>query len=238
MMKNFNQLFLSGITSLILLLNAGCSRPIEGEGPVISKNVNAGDFTEIELEIPATLTIAISDSSAAVINAQQNIASMIELSNDGDCLTIKSEEEYRSSHPVEIILSTRKLEKLVVNGRGDVNVINPVRGSGLRVIINGSGDIRVKTDVEKLRTEINGSGDITYEGQAGSHRIRMNGSGNVNASELSAEKCDIHINGSGDADLRVTSLLEARVLGSGNIRYSGTPEVNSKITGSGNVTKN
>lgn len=237
-MKNLNQLFLWGFASLLLLLNAGCSRPVDGEGPVITRTVNTGDFSEIELKVPATVTIAISDSSASVIKAQQNIATMIELHNDGDKLTIKSEDEFRSSHPVDIILTTRNLSEIVVNGRGDVNVINPVRGASLTIVINGSGDIRAKTDVQKLRTEINGSGDITLEGKAGTHRIRMNGSGNVNANSLSAERCDIRINGSGDADLHVNTELDARVLGSGNIRYSGTPEVNSKITGSGNVTKN
>jgi hypothetical protein len=216
---------------------SSCSPAIEGTGPVINKKLVLTEFRSIELEIPAVITVAMSDSVQGVIRAQSNIADLIELQFDGDELIIKSKEDYSTSKPVELILSARELEKLTINGSGDIKVINPIRGEELKLVINGSGNISVQTSVTKLRTDINGSGDINIEGKAVNHRIRMNGSGNVMAGNLQTENTDIHINGSGDADLTANLSLEAKIMGSGNVTYQGTPKVDADITGSGEVSK-
>ena len=221
----------------LCFLLISCSPTIEGTGTVISKKLDLSEFRSIELEIPATITVAMSDSLQGVIRAQSNIAELIELEYDGDELVIKSKEDYSSSRPVELILSTRELEKLTINGSGDIKVINPIRGDELKLVINGSGNISVLTSVTKLRTDINGSGDVSIEGKAVNHRIRMNGSGNVMAGNLQTENTDIHINGSGDADLTANLSLEAKIMGSGNVTYQGAPKVDADITGSGEVSK-
>jgi hypothetical protein len=236
-MKNY---LISGCSAALIFttfLLSSCSRPVEGTGSVITKRLDLSEFTMLELDLPASVTVAISDTIQAVVRAQGNIADLIELKKDGDELIIKCKKDYKSSMPVEVILTTRQLERIVVNGSGDVNVVNPVHGEELRTQINGSGDITMPVDVTRLRTEINGSGDITLSGKAAKHRIRMNGSGNVAAENLQSDDCDISINGSGDALLHVNSRLEAKVLGSGNVRYTGAPKVKSEITGSGDISK-
>src|SRR6187200_1051266 len=99
-----------------------CSPTIEGTGSVINKKLDLAEFCSIELEIPAIITVAMSDSVQGVIRAQGNIADLIELKYDGDELIIKSKEDYSSSKPVELVLSTRELEKLTINGSGDIKV--------------------------------------------------------------------------------------------------------------------
>jgi hypothetical protein len=237
-MKNYHILFSAFCAMAANFLVSGCSHPVEGTGPVINQKINLAVFTSVELEIDANVTIAISDSQHAVLSAQENIAQLIEFKSDGDELIIKSKEDFNASTPVEIVLNAKQLKSITVNGRGDIKVVNPVRGDELRVEINGSGDVELNANVEKLRTEINGSGDIVYSGKAIKQRIRMNGSGNLNASALQTEECDIRNSGSGDASLNVNVNLDAEVLGNGNIHYTGTPKVQSEITGSGDISKN
>ena len=43
--------------------------------------------------------------------------------------------------------------------------------------------------------------------------------------------------GTGDATIRVSELLRARVSGLGSVYYIGDPVVDSSITGSGNVVQ-
>ena len=228
---------LSALFLAFSFLIGSCGRSVEGTGSIVNKKLELSEFRSIELEIPVKVTIAMSDSIQGVIRAQNNIAELIELKYDGDELIIKSKEDYNTSLPVELVLSARVLEKLIINGSGEIIVINPVRGNELRLEINGSGDIAVQTNVEKLRTNINGSGDVSIEGKAVTHRVRMNGSGNVLAGSLQTEVTDIHINGSGDADVTANTSLEAKVMGSGNVTYQGSPKVDVDITGSGEVSK-
>lgn len=236
-MKNNLQLsFFSLAIVAFTLLNA-CTPAVKGSGPQVTKKINISEFKSIELELPASVTLAISDTIQGVIRAQANIAELIEFKMDGDELTIRCNKNYKSDLPVEVILTTRQLEEIEVKGSGDLKVVNPVKGEKLEVEIDGSGDVTLMANVGKLETEVNGSGDVTYSGKAEYHHIRLNGSGNIMAGELQSEECDIKINGSGDADLNITGDLNAKVTGSGKILYAGTPKVNSEITGSGEIKR-
>ena len=69
-------------------------------------------------------------------------------------------------------------------------------------------------------------------------QCKVSGSGAVNARYAVCDEVYAEISGSGDLDITVNELLEAKISGSGSIDYWGTPEVvNTDISGSGKVTK-
>jgi len=221
------------LTSLIL----SCLGSIDGKGPIISESREIGQFTEITLDIPANITLVISDSAGCVMSAQKNIIDNIEIKRNGNKLRIKSKSNYRCNKPVEITIATPELENITINGSGDINVLNSVKGNSLKLNINGSGNITLNANVEDLVSKINGTGDINLIGKSSSHKIDINGSGNIKAADLETEKCKINLKGSGDAAINVNTKLDVRLIGSGDVTYKGSPTINVDITGSGSVTK-
>jgi predicted small secreted protein len=216
---------------------SACLNTVDGVGPVESTNRTISSFNELVVEVPANVTIVISDSVQCVISAQKNITDVIETTIDGDQLTIISKERFRATKPINIVLSVRSISSIRVDGSGDINSINTIKGDELDLNINGSGGVDVTAEVNDLRTKINGSGDINISGKVSTHKGQINGSGNFLGSDLLSEETKININGSGDAKINAGSMLDVTIVGSGNVIYEGTPTIRTKITGSGEVSK-
>lgn len=232
-------LSLPAILSLLIALFSfsACFDTIDGVGPVEVTNRPLSSFNELVVEVPANVTIVISDSVQCVISAQKNIADVIETSVEGDQLSIVSKQRFRATKPINIVLSVRSISSIRVDGSGDINTINTIKGDDLNLNINGSGNIDISAEVTDLHSKINGSGDIKITGKVSTHKGQINGSGNFLGTELLSEETKININGSGDAKINAGSLLDVTIVGSGNVSYKGTPTIRTKITGSGEVSK-
>lgn len=223
--------------SLISLTFTGCFTSIDGEGPIQPRPRKINNFSALTLEIPADLTLIISDTTGCIISAQSNINEVIQLEDNGEEIIINSSDNYKTDKPVSIIMTTPSLEKLKVRGSGNIIVLNTVKGPGLSVSVNGSGNIELTARVEDLKTKISGSGNMTLKGEVLNHEADISGSGNLHAFELSVSDQEVKISGSGNAEVFATEKLDARVSGSGNIFYKGEPNVSSKISGSGEISK-
>lgn len=221
----------------LLLFFSSCNQVIIGEGPVVKQSRLPGEFSRIELDIPATLTYIVADSVSLTIVAQENIIGLITTETDGELLEIKSTKDYKSNKPVEIIMTLRPLDAIFLNGPGKIRGINTMSGDEIKLEINGSGDIKGNFNYRFLRSEIDGAGDLHLSGKVQEHKAQINGSGDINAIDLLADICRVTINGAGDAEVQVASKLQIKVTGSGTVRYSGTPAISSEITGSGEVKK-
>ncbi|MGK0188556.1 MAG: hypothetical protein ACI9R3_004367 [Verrucomicrobiales bacterium] len=82
---------------------------------------------------------------------------------------------------------------------------------------------------------INGSGKISACGNVSTLNAVSNGSGNLLLKDLTAQTGHVATNGSGNAEIHVTTTLSTAISGSGDITCFGTPgTVRSNIAGSGN----
>jgi hypothetical protein len=225
------------ITFIAVILTSSCTSPIEGIGPQISKEISIAKFEELKLEIPATVTLVMSDTVQCVIKAQQNIIDVIQFENSGNELEISSNKRFEGDSPIEIFLSTQFIKELTLNGSGTIQSLNPIKTKSIDASLNGSGKISLIAMVDKLMADLNGSGTIILEGTADKSDLNITGSGDIYAQDLITNKSSIDITGSGNASLFATAKLNAEITGSGIIDYKGNPELTSKITGSGEILK-
>lgn len=214
-----------------------CKRTIKGEGVITTETRDVNNATEIELSIPANVTIIEADSFSCVIGAQKNILETIKTKTDGDELTIESDKNFNIEKPVQIVISLPEINALTVNGSGEVSGLNSLHDKQLELELNGSGKINLNGKIIDIKSTINGSGEIYLKGKCDQQKISINGSGDLHGYDFESANTRIEINGSGDADVNVTDELKATITGSGNIRYKGNPHLKSDITGSGNVQK-
>lgn len=214
-----------------------CNFSVEGEGPSVSQERDLNNFSELEINIPANVTLVIADSFNVMLNAQQNILDIIITEIDGDVLEFDTDKSFDINKPVEVVISAPAFAAINITGSSNVKSLNTMKGEQLKLRINGSGVIHASAEVEDLHLQVNGSGDIYIKGSCRSNDIELNGSGNVFAKELYTAEAEVNINGSGDAELNVNELLDASIHGSGNIIYKGQPKVKTEIAGSGDIKK-
>lgn len=225
-----------------------------GDGTRVSEPRTETGFDKILLDLPGDVYITEGEDFAIDITAQQNIIDQIKTEVTGSLLEISKDRCIRSYKTIRIDITLPDISSLEVDGSGDIYVLDRFTGSNLDLFVKGSGSIDMVGDYQKTYLEVDGSGDISLAtqsleietrikgagdvfltGSADIHNVDMDGSGNLESFEMISEVCEVRIDGSGDADVHVTSELNVRILGSGDVRYKGTPAVDASITGSGKL---
>ncbi len=136
---------------------------------------------------------------------------------------------------IVVEIPVEEINELTISGSGKVSGSIP-ETADLKLAISGSGNLFVKTDVERLGCAISGSGDINASGRADEIKISISGSGNVNTTEIAAESVKVRIAGSGDAKIYATEQLDVSIAGSGDVQYKGNPKnISQSVAGSGKI---
>lgn len=138
---------------------------------------------------------------------------------------------------VHIYITAKTLNKLSVNGSGDIMVEGIVKTKQLSNSISGSGNISVSADIEDYNAAISGSGKVSIQGTANKAAVKISGSGGFDGKNLKTADASIGVSGSGRASIYASKKLEAVVSGSGNIRYSGQAQISITKSGSGSISK-
>ncbi len=233
-MKASKSLFLK-LFLLLGLFHSSCQRPITGEGELIKESRNIKSFNNLVLNIPAHVSIVVTDSNSLTLVAQENIVENIDIKRKNNRLIIQSNRILKSDKPIEILITCTSLKGIELNGSGKIDIINQYSTPKANFLVSGSGKIQTNLNAKEIKSQINGSGEMNFSGTVQKLNIEINGSGDINAQDLAANSCDIDINGSGKAYLTVKDKLDIRIVGSGDVIYAGEPVIKSNVTGNGKI---
>jgi hypothetical protein len=221
---------------------AGCTVPnpcIEGSGLVVTDTRNPGDFSRIDLVIPAELEIRQGDTPLLTIEADENILPLITTTiNNGKLIIAYTQPCVRPSQPITIQATTPEIQGLAILGSGDIRSTGTLVADTLDTGITGTGSIDLEVQTTTLTSTITGTGTEEIRGHAVSHQIQIPGAGRVGAFGLETRNTSINILGSGSAGVQANTSLSITIIGSGSVVYTGNPvDIQQSITGSGNIRR-
>ena len=231
------------IIAAAFLMFFACKRmfnSVKGEGPVQTETRSLKDFKGVELGASADVYMTQATDFKVTIEAQKNIAELLETSVEGGILKIYFKKSIGNVDYDKLIIHVEAplFENVYLLGSGNMIAQNAFKGDKLSLTITGSGDVRVKdATYNTVKAELSGSGNLEVGGVAESSELSLSGSGDVHAQNLKSKKVDASITGSGNIDCHAETSMDASVTGSGDIHYSGDPSVKSRITGSGSIEK-
>ena len=137
---------------------------------------------------------------------------------------------------IAVYVTATSLNQLGVTGSGDAYFKDGLTGNEIKIRVSGSGDVYGKIEVKTLECSISGSGDIKLSGHAESSNVSVSGSGDYEAKGLATVNTAVHVSGSGDAGVNVSTNLQASVSGSGDVSYTGgAKNVAKSKSGSGDI---
>jgi hypothetical protein len=237
LMKNLIFVLILVISGVLI---AGCTVPnpcIEGSGLVITDSRSPGDFSRIDLVIPAELVIRQEDTPSLTISADENILPLITTTINNGKLTIAYTQPcIRPSQPITIQATAPEIKGLAILGSGDIRSTGTLVTDTLDTGITGTGSINLDVQTSMLTSTITGTGTEAIRGHAMSHQIQIPGAGRVEALSLETRNTSINIIGSGSAEVQANSALSITIIGSGSVVYSGNPaDIQQSITGTGDI---
>ena len=189
---------------------------VQGSGRVVRQNRPVGRFQRIEMLGAEIVEVRLGARPSVVIAADDNVLPLLTSEVRNGTLTLGNRGSYRMRGPVRVWVTTPDIESFVSSGSGDVT-IHGVNNARLALAIRGSGNMRAT-------------------GRTGALELNIYGSGRAQLAGLAARNVNAGLYGSGDATVRATGQLDARVIGSGNLRYVGRPaRVRPTRIGSGRI---
>lgn len=233
----FTLFFTLTAAALLSLLSTGSSMAADS---VVKVERPLGDFRQVELMDAVNVYLTQGPAKPAVIEAEQNIISHIELTVSGSALrvNVKGNTFFGSHHDINVYLTAPDVNGLSVYGSGNIKVIGKLSGKDtIKISISGSGDISAELSAPTINASIAGAGDIKVKGKTRDLRVSIAGSGDYDGFGLLSENTRVSIVGSGDANVYASKLLDVSTAGSGDVTYLGDPQVKSSIVGSGSVNK-
>jgi hypothetical protein len=229
--------------------------PSADVGAEITDDRAVTEVTAVELRSVGTLNLSVGDTPSLVVTAGEKVMDDVTTQVQGDTLVIDLGGSWRNPGYLQYDLVLPALSTVTLSGSGEV--IGEMGGTDVRVLVDGSGDVRLDEFVatavtvqidgsgdvdlselgaEDVVVEVDGSGDVRLEGSTQDLTISIPGSGEVAADELAARTCTVGIDGSGQAAVDVSQTLDAVINGSGDIVYTGDPaDVTRQINGAGEI---
>ncbi|TVZ40466.1 putative autotransporter adhesin-like protein [Alteromonadaceae bacterium 2753L.S.0a.02] len=185
-----------------------------GSGNSATENRHLSDVNEVELSVPAQVTVSHGVSNLK-ITADDNLLAVIKTKVKGSTLQITTNSDIHFKSPIKITISLPDIKRVAIHGTGSFDVIE----------VNNSN----------FEGSIYGSGKITASGKTQAAEFEIFGSGKINAEELHAQSAKVNIAGSGETLCGEVETLQSQIAGSGTVSYLGNPALESTVYGSGAV---
>ncbi|MGF6846385.1 hypothetical protein QFZ51_001620 [Chitinophaga sp. W3I9] len=213
---------------------------VKGNGHVIKEERQVVPFQRIKVEGSMNVYLTQGAAKAAVIEAEDNIAPLVELVEEDGRLIVRLKRGVSiSTHKdLNVFLTTPEINEASLAGSGDLKLDGKFTSrSDVKFNLSGSGNLKGEINAPAVKASIAGSGDMFLKGETKDVNLSIAGSGNFEADELLSENVSVNIAGSGDADVYASVKLDAKIAGSGNVNYKGTPQISSSVAGSGSISK-
>ncbi|HOW25407.1 MAG TPA: head GIN domain-containing protein [Bacteroidales bacterium] len=184
----------------------------------VSQERETGPFKAIENRSSVDLFIYQGASPRVVVEADESAVGKVQTWVEGDVLIVDLDRCPMSVRTLKAHITVTDLERLIVNGSGNVTTEMPLNSPHLDVKVNGSGDVSLKIAVGELSLRLNGSGDADVQGTSRTSFIAVNGSGDLDFEGGTMEACTVKLAGSGDIEVSgSTGTLEIKHISSGDL---------------------
>ena len=223
-----------------MVLFSGCIEQscTQGSGKIIAETRAVESFNSIDLQGWGDLYITEGPQQPLQIQGEDNILPLLKTVVSDGLLKIYTDGCIRTTEPLRIYATAWHLESLETSGISTITSQSRISSPALDLKVSGAGAVYLDVDCIDLNTEISGAGGAVLNGRADRSNIICSGSGGIDALDLSTNLTRIEVSGSGQAEVNVQSVLDARISGSGSVYYIGTPEkITQEISGSGRLER-
>jgi len=237
LIKSIVSLFI--MTLFVTSCNAQKYGRVKGSGNVINASRTVSSFEKVSVSGSFDVYLVKGKEGKIDIKIEDNLLDYLVTEVDDGKLKIKWKKGTSINTRKGVVLTVyfEDINAISLSGSGDIVAKDIIKSDNFKVAVSGPGDIEFEIEANTLGASVSGSGDLDLKGKVNEFTAAVAGSGDISAYNLSSNKADLKVSGSGSMTLTVNKELKAKVAGPGDIRYKGSPRIEDiKVSGSGNVS--
>jgi len=217
------------LSSIVLLLvsSLGFSQ--------VTKNV--GDFNSIA--VFDRISVELIKSTESKIEIKGDRANEVELVNKNGNLKVRMKlKKLLDGEEVSAKVYYKSLESIDASEGSYVSSSDIFKQAFLKVNTKEGSEIRLDIDVEKATLRAVTGGILQIKGSATNQDASVGTGGILRANDLETSQTTVTITTGGEADVRATELVDAKVRAGGTITVFGSPkQINKKVTLGGSINE-
>ena len=216
-----------GVVGLVLLglLAAGCQQ-VEGSGTVVSRAIDVGPFTALEVSHSFHVTVTTGDAESLTVHADDNLIDRLDVGVSGDTLHIGLRSGIDATNAtLDADLTATSLSSIGAYGASIVTFCDTFATSSLDVTVSGASHLEGPLQVDDGSWELSGASVFALSGTAGSLEVTESGASHLGDPGFTVDDLSIDLSGAAQAELTVSGTLSASASGGATLRYAGSPTV-------------
>lgn len=202
-----------------------------------------GNFENVQIDGDLIVNISTDTFTSAKAKGSKRQLDNLKFKRNGRTLkitinrsNITKRTQDKRTEPLEIFISTRRLNDITIRGNASV-IVNKIRTKATEFLILGAGMIDVaNADIGNLNISIQGSGSVIMQnGVVTKSDFLISGNGAILAENLVTEHADIVHQGSASTIIKVSKVADINNNGTGKIEILGKANCIIKSIGSGRI---
>ncbi len=201
---------------------------LRGSGNVVTEDFEFADFASVEVFNVFDVEIVQSDSFSVTIRADDNILELVNVSKNGETLSVRLRQGLTISTGVtlEARITMPDLEALDLSGATS-GTVSGFRSEGqIDIELSGASNLDGDLEAGNIDFDVSGASRVTLEGSAAEATIVVSGASRLDLADFPADTAEVIVSGASEATVNVQERIDsADVSGASRLRYLGDPSL-------------
>lgn len=198
---------------------------------------NLGEFDSVS--VFDKISVQLIDSNENRIEITGSRVNDVEIVNKNGTLKIRmAVKNILDGEDVAVKLYFKDINEISANEGSYVICDTPIKQTAMKVDTKEGAEVRLNLDVKKANLRAVTGGILKIKGKATNSDVSLGTGGVLQAEDLQTVQTSIKITTGGEADIRASELVDAKVRAGGNITIYGSPQqINKSTTLGGSINE-
>lgn len=217
-----------------------CRKIDNGSIPADAKWFYLEDFTEVDVNIPATVKINQGNDYKVAVHGPTRVKENVEIRVESGRLKVGYDaglfdifDGYNISD-IQILITMPKLTRIEGSGANQIE-LRAVKGEKLTIEMNAACRLEGDVEVKEVKLEMNGSSTVELEGRADIINADITGASKLRAYDLITGTYSLDIVGASHAEINVQKEINGDVSGASEVLYKGSPSLKVQTSGASSL---
>ena len=214
------------------------SKDIKGAGEVVSRDMQVGDFTKIDVGGAFVVSYKRGDCAVSV-EMQENLFEHLDIAVKHGKLSVnfKSGKNISTGKSPHVYISAPVLDAIALSGAASTADWDKISAESFSISASGAAGINISLEAERLDLDASGAVTVKLSGSVGAAKMVASGASNIKAGDLEIKDAKINVSGASNAHVACSGSLDAEVSGASNMRYTGDASVNQRVSGASSIKR-
>jgi hypothetical protein len=181
------------------------------------------DFDDVKVFDKLSVTLIASTENKAIITGTSQ--SKVEVVNKNGLLKIRMPlTKMMTGDEAKVTLYFKKIQSIDANEGSTVICADTFKQTTFDLGVQEGARITVALDVDKTSIKASSGGIVTVTGKAVTQSVSINSGGVLKAEELETSQTTVSISAGGSADIKASTLVDAKVKAGGTVTVYGSPK--------------